>query len=165
MNFSFVVAAAENDAIGKENRMLWHLPNDLKFLKNITWGMPVLMGRKSFDALGNKPLNGRANIILTRQKDYKAAGVVVVNKIKDAMFFAEQNDYKEIMVLGGGEIYKMLMPKATKIYLTRVHASFPDADAFFPSIDESKWTLISKQDFDADEKHAYAYSFEVWERK
>jgi len=165
MNFSFVVAAAENDAIGKENRMLWHLPNDLKFLKNITWGMPVLMGRKSFDALGNKPLNGRANIILTRQKDYKAAGVVVVNKIKDATFFAEQNDYKEIMVLGGGEIYKMLMPKATKIYLTRVHASFPDADAFFPSIDESKWTLISKQDFDADEKHAYAYSFEVWERK
>ena len=165
MNFSFVVAAAENDAIGKDNGMLWHLPNDLKFLKNITWAMPVLMGRKSFEALGNKPLNGRANIILTRKKDYKPEGVVVVNNIKDASFFAKQNDYKEIMVLGGGEIYKMLLPKATKIYLTRVHASFPDADTFFPSIDESKWTCPSRQDFDADEKHAYAYSFEVWERK
>jgi dihydrofolate reductase len=165
MNFSFVVAAAENDAIGKDNSMLWHLPNDLKFLKNVTWGMPVLMGRKSFDALGNKPLNGRANIILTRNNDYKAEGAVVVNKLKDAMFFAKQNDFREIMVLGGGEIYKMLLPKATKIYLTRVHASFPEADAFFPSIDENKWKLTSKQDFDADEKHAYAYSFEVWEKK
>jgi len=165
MNYSFVVAAAENDAIGKDNGMLWHLPNDLKFLKNITWAMPVLMGRKSFDALGNKPLNGRANIILTRRKNYKPEGVVVVNNLKDASFFAKQNDYKEIMVLGGGEIYKMLLPKATKIYLTRVHASFPEADAFFPSIDEATWTRTSKQDFDADEKHAYAYSFEVWERR
>ena len=165
MNFSFVVAAAENDAIGKDNGMLWHLQNDLKFLKNITWAMPVLMGRKSFEALDNKPLNGRANIILTRKKDYKPEGVVVVNNIKDASFFAEQNDYKEIMVLGGGEIYQMLLPKATKIYLTRVHASFPEADTFFPSIDEDKWTRTSKQDFDADEKHAYAYSFEVWERR
>jgi len=165
MNFSFVVAAAENDAIGKDNGMLWHLPNDLKFLKNITWAMPVLMGRKSFEALDNKPLNGRANIILTHKKDYKPEGVVVVNSIKDASFFAKQNDYKEIMVLGGGEIYKMLLPKATKIYLTRVHASFPEADTFFPSIDEAKWTRTSKQDFDADEKHAYAYSFEVWERR
>jgi len=165
MNFSFVVAAAENDAIGKDNSMLWHLPNDLKFFKNITWAMPVLMGRKTFEALGSKPLNGRANIILTRRKDYKPEGAVVVNNIKDAVFFAKQNDYKEIMVIGGGEIYKELLPKATKIYLTRVHASFAEADAFFPSIDEKKWTCTSKQDFPADDKHAYPYSFEVWERK
>ena len=165
MNFSFVVAAAENDAIGKDNSMLWHLPNDLKFFKNITWAMPLLMGRKTFEALGSKPLNGRANIILTRRKDYKPEGAVVVNNIKDAVFFAKQNDYKEIMVIGGGEIYKELLPKATKIYLTRVHASFPEADAFFPSIDEKKWTRTSKQDFPADDKHAYPYSFEVWERK
>src|SRR3954462_4657782 len=139
MNFSFVVAAAENDAIGKDNGMLWHLPNDLKFFKNITWAMPVLMGRKTFEALGNKPLNGRANIILTRNKAYKAEGTVVVNTVKDAAFFAKQNDYKEIMVIGGGEIYKQLLPKASKVYLTRVHASFPEADAFFPSLDQSKW--------------------------
>jgi dihydrofolate reductase len=166
MNFSFVVAAAENDAIGKNNDMLWHLPNDLRFFKNMTWAMPVLMGRKTFEALGNKPLKGRANIVITRNKSYKPNGaVVVVNKVKDAVFFAKQNDYKEIMVIGGGEIYKMLLPKATKVYLTRVHASFTEADAFFPSLNEKVWTRTSNQDFDADEKHAYAYSFEVWERK
>jgi len=165
MNFSFVVAAAENDAIGKNNGMLWHLPNDLKFFKNITWAMPVLMGRKTFEALGNKPLNGRANLILTRNKSYKADGAVVVNNIKDAVFFATQNDYKEIMVIGGGELYKELLSKATKIYLTRVHASFPEADAFFPSLDEKKWQRTSQQNFAADDKHAYPYSFEVWERK
>ena len=165
MNFSLVVAAAENDAIGRDNGMLWHLPNDMKFFKNITWAMPVLMGRKTFEALGSKPLNGRANIVLTRKKNYKPEGAVVVNNIKDATFFAKQNDYKEIMVIGGGEIYKMLLPEAGKIYITRVHASFPEADAFFPSIDETKWKRTSNQDFDADDKHAYAYSFEVWEKK
>ena len=165
MNFSFVVAAAENDAIGKDNAMLWHLPNDLKFFKNTTWAMPVLMGRKTFEALGSQPLNGRANIILTRKKDYKPEGAVIVNNVSDAVFFAEQNDYKEVMVIGGGELYKELLPKATKIYLTRVHASFPEADAFFPSIDEKKWTRTGKQDFRSDDKHAYPYSFEVWERK
>ena len=165
MNFSFVVAAAENDAIGKDNSMLWHLPNDMKFFKNVTWAMPVLMGRKTFEALDSKPLNGRANIILTRKKNYKPEGAVIINKVKDAVFFAKQNDYKEIMVIGGGEIYNMLLPKATKLYITRVHASFPEADAFFPSIDEKNWKRTSQQDFDADDKHAYAYNFEVWERK
>lgn len=165
MNFSFVVAAAENDAIGKNNGMLWHLPNDLKFFKNKTWAMPVLMGRKTFEALGNKPLNGRANIVLTHNKSFKADGAVVVHKIKDALFFAKQNDYKEIMVIGGGELYKELLPKANKIYLTRVHASFPEADAFFPSLDEKKWTRTSQENFPAGEKHAYPYSFEVWEKK
>ncbi len=165
MLFSLVVAAAENGAIGKDNGMLWHLPNDMKFFKNITWAMPVLMGRKTFEALDSKPLNGRANIILTRKKDFKPEGAVVVNHISDAVFFAEQNDYKEIMVIGGGEIYEMLMAKATKIYLTRVHHSFTDADAFFPSLDEKKWQRTGNQDFGTDDKHAYAYSFEVWERR
>ncbi len=115
--------------------------------------------------MGGKPLNGRANMLLTRKKDYQPQGAVVINKIKDAVFFAKQNDYKEIMVIGGGEIYNMLLPKANKIYLTRVHASFPEADAFFPTIDEKVWTCTGRQHFDADDKHAYAYSFEVWERK
>lgn len=165
MKFSCIVAAAANDAIGKNNEMLWHLPNDLKYFKNITWAMPVLMGRKTFEALGNKPLTGRANIVLTRQKNYKPDGAVVVNKQSDAVFFAKQNDYREIIVIGGGEVYEMMLSKVSKIYLTRVHTSFPDADAFFPSLDENKWTRTSRQDFDADDKHAYAYSFEVWERK
>ena len=166
MLISLVVAAAENNAIGKDNGMLWHLPNDLKYFKNVTWGMPVLMGRKTFDSFGNsKPLPGRANIVLTRKKDYHPEGVVVVQKIDDAYFFVNENDFNELMVIGGGEIYNMMMPKANRIYITRVHQSFTDADAFFPSIDEKKWSLKSRQDLPVDEKNQYAYSFEVWDKK
>lgn len=165
MILSFVVAASENYAIGKHNQLLWHLPNDMKFFKNVTWAMPVLMGRKTFEALQSKPLNGRVNIVLTRNEHFKAEGVAVVNKFRDAVFFTEQNDYKELMIIGGGEIYKELMPKADKIYLTRVHATFDDADAFFPEIDEKKWKLVSNSDHYKDEKHAYDYSFQLWERK
>ena len=165
MILSHVVAASTNNAIGKDNQLLWHLPNDLKFFKNITWAMPVAMGRKSFEALGNKPLNGRFNIIITRNKDFKAEGCVVVHSLNDAIFVAQQNDYKELMILGGGEIYKQSIDISDKIYITRVHAVFEDADAFFPEIDESKWRLISNQDFFADEKHAYDYSFQLWDKK
>lgn len=165
MKISLVVAASTNNAIGKNNQLLWHLPNDMKFFKNITWAMPVAMGRVTFRALNSEPLNGRINIVITRRKDFSAEGVVVVNKIDDAIFFADQNDYKELMVIGGGEIYKAIMPKADRIHITRVHAVFEDADTYFPEIDEAKWKLISNQDFFKDEKHAYDYSFQVWERK
>lgn len=165
MLISLVVAASENNAIGKNNQLLWHLPNDLKFFKNVTWGMPVLMGRKTFEALGNKPLKGRINIVLTRNKHFKSERVAVVHNVKDALFFTEQNDYKELMVIGGGEIYKEFMPKANKIYLTRVHANFSDADAFFPEINRNEWKLTSNRDYKADDKHAYGYSFQLWERK
>ena len=99
------------------------------------------------------------------QKKFRKEGVVVVHKIDDAIFFANQHDYNELMVIGGGEIYKTLMPKADKIYITRVHAVFADADTFFPEIDQSKWKLISNQDFLKDDKHAYDYSFQLWEKK
>ena len=127
--------------------------------------MPVLMGRKTYEALGNKPLTGRANIILTSQKKFKAEGVVVVHKIKDATFFAKENDYKELMILGGARVYEQTIDEADKIYLTRVHHVFADADAFFPAIDEHKWKLVSNQDFLKDDKHSYDYSFQLWERK
>jgi len=165
MIISLVVAASTNNAIGKNNQLLWHLPNDMKYFKNVTWAMPVAMGRLSFVALNSEPLNGRINIVITRRKDFSAKGVVVVHKIDNAIFFAYQNDYNELMVIGGGEIFKAIMPKADKIYLTRVHAIFEDADTFFPEIDEKKWSLTSNQDFFKDEKHAYDYSFQIWERK
>jgi dihydrofolate reductase len=162
---SIVVAASTNNAIGKNNQLLWHLPNDLKFFKNITWGMPVLMGRNTFVALGNKPLNGRINIVLTRSKDFKPPGVVVVREIKDAWFFAGEHDYKETMILGGAQVYSQTIDDADRIYITRIHHVFEDADAFLPAIDERKWKLASSQDFFKDEKHAYDYSFQLWERK
>ena len=162
---SIVVAAYTNNAIGKDNQLLWHLPNDLKFLKNKTWAMPVLMGRKSFESLGNKPLKGRINIVLTSSKFFKKDGIVLVNSLKDAYFFARQNDYKEIMILGGGHVYEQTINESDKIYITRVHHVFEDADAFFPAIDEKKWKLVFNEDHFKDEKHAYDYSFQLWEKK
>ena len=162
---SLVVAASTNNAIGKDNKLLWNLPNDLRFFKNVTWAMPVLMGRKSFDSLGNKPLKGRINIVLTSSKFLKHNGIVVVNKIKNAEFFAKENDYKELMILGGGNVYAQTIDDADNIYMTRVHHVFEDAETFFPVIDEKKWKLVSNEDHFKDDKHAHDYSFQLWERK
>ena len=164
MIISLVVAASTNNAIGKEGKLLWHLPNDLRFFKNITWAMPVVMGRKTFESIDSTPMKGRFNIILTRQKEFKADRVAVVHNLEDAIFLARENDYAELMVLGGGEIYAMALPRADKLYITRVHAVFENADAFFPAFDTNKWDLRSNQDYFKDEHHAYDYSFQLWER-
>jgi dihydrofolate reductase len=166
MKISLIVAAAENHAIGKNNQLLWHLPNDLKYFKNKTWGMPVIMGRKTFDSMAAEPLPGRVNIIVTRHHDFNPAkqDVWVVNKLDDAIEKAKSTDCNEIFIAGGGEIFREAMKIADRIYITRVHASFEDATVFFPVFDRSEWKLTSRLDFDQDEKHAYAYSFEVWDR-
>ena len=130
MNISIIVAASLNNAIGKNNQLLWHLPNDMKFFKQTTWALPIVMGRKTFESFGSKALNGRLNIVITNQKNYNAIGAVVVNSIEDAIFVAQQHDYKEVMIIGGGEIYKQALPKANKIYLTRV-LTIIDGDTFF----------------------------------
>ncbi len=165
MILSLVVAASTNNAIGKNNKLLWHLPNDLKFFKNATWAMAVLLGRKTFESLGSKPLSGRLNIILTSQKDFSPKDVIVVHDINKGIAIAEQHDYKELMILGGGEIFKQTINMADKIYLTRVHHIFENADAFFPEIDETKWELTLNKDFFKDGKHAHDYSFQLWVRK
>lgn len=164
MIISLVVAASENNVIGKDNQLPWQLPNDMKFFKNTTWGLPILMGRKTFESMKSKALPGRINIIVTRQPNWKANGVVVANSIDDAMLVAKETDCKEICVIGGGEIFKEVLPKAERVYLTRVHATV-DGDAFFPELPESKWQLTSKKDCFKDEKHAYDYTFETWERR
>ncbi len=162
MIITLVVAAARNNAIGKDNKLLWHLPNDMRYFKNVTWGFPVVMGRKTFEALG-KPLTGRKNIVLTRQPDWKADGVVAVKSFDDALLLANEMDVKELMVIGGGEIYSALIDKARRIHLTRVNADL-EGDTFFPEIDPKKWKLVSQKNYEADAKHAYNYSFQVWER-
>jgi dihydrofolate reductase len=163
MRTALVVAASDNNAIGKDNRLLWCLPNDMRFFKNTTWGMPVIMGRKTFDSLG-KPLAGRTNIVITRQKDWEAPGAIVVSNMDDALKAAATTDAKEAYVIGGGEIYKQAMPIAQRIYITRVHATL-EGDTYFPVIEEKDWELLSKLDFDVDPKHEYAYSFQVWEHR
>lgn len=160
---SLIVAASENNAIGKDNQLLWNLPIDLKFFKNTTWGMPVVMGRKTFEAMG-KPLNGRPNFVITTKKDWKAEGASVSSTIEDALRDAESANCKEIFITGGGEIYKQSMDLADKIYMTRIHTQI-EGDTFFPEIDEKKWQLEHVTEIKADEKNKYDMSFETWVKR
>lgn len=166
MIISFVVAASENNAIGRNNQLLWHLPNDMKFFKNTTWAMPVVMGRKTFESMKNKPLNGRANIVITSKKDLQPVegNINIADSPEHSIDIAQHTDCKEMFVIGGGEIYKAFMPMVHKVYLTRVHANF-EGDTFFPELPPHDWELTSSHDFPADEKHAYPYSFQLWQRK
>ncbi len=164
MIISLIVAASANNVIGNNNRLPWHLPADMKFFKNTTWGMPVIMGRKTFEAMQNKALPGRKNIIITRQENLKLKDATVVNDFSNALFVARETDCKEVFVIGGGEIFKDVIDKANRIYMTRVHTIL-EGDAFFPEIDGKKWKQVSKKDCYAEEKHQYDFSIEVWERK
>ena len=159
---SHIVAASENNVIGAKNELPWHLPNDFKYFKNKTWGMPVIMGRKSYESL-KKSLPGRINIVVTKKTNWHPDDVFVVNDIDDAIEKAKESDAREIFIIGGGEIFKQTINIVSKIYLTRVHATV-DGDTFYPELDKEKWKLIDQQSFPADEKNNYAYTFEVWER-
>ena len=164
MVISIVVAASANNVIGKENQLPWHLPNDLKFFKNKTWGLPVLMGRNTFESLNGKALNGRINLVLTKKDDWKAEGATAVSSVKEAVLFAHKSDYKEVMLIGGAQVFKENLTTARNIYLTRVHADIV-GDVFFPELNEKEWELKSKVDHCKDDKHAYDYSFEHWVKK
>jgi len=163
MKISLVVAASDNHAIGKDNQLLWHLPKDMRFFKNTTWALPILMGRKTFESLGNKPLPGRLNLVITRQADVTYNGATVVSSLEEAISMAKQNDYKELMVIGGGEIYTMALPIANSIYLTRVHTTI-EGDTYFPVLG-TDWVMESSEPHLADEKHAFNFDFEIWHRK
>lgn len=159
---SIIVAASNNNAIGKANEMLWHLPEDLKFFKNVTWGMPIIMGRKTFESVG-KPLPGRLNIIVTSNQDWQAAGTVTTSNIEDALNVAKATNAKEIFITGGGEIYKQTIAIANRIYLTRVNTEI-DGDAYFPTVDETIWGKVFEKNVMADEKNKFDMSFQKWER-
>ena len=160
---SLIVAASENNAIGLNGQLLWSLPNDMRFFKNKTWGTTVVMGRKTYESV-DKPLPGRFNIVITTQPGWVADGVIVAPGLPEAIEKAKATNCKEIFIIGGGEIYKQSMSIVDRIYMTRVHAQL-EGDTFFPEIDESQWKLVSGIDFTKDEKHAYNYSFQTWERK
>nr|AIA15954.1 Dihydrofolate reductase [uncultured bacterium] len=163
MIVSLLLAASENNVIGKDNGLPWHLPDDLKYFKNLTWGLPILMGRKTFDSIG-KPLPGRKSIVITRDRDWRHEGVEVVHSIEEAIDKAKTLGAKEIFVIGGAEIFKSSLPVANRIYLTRIHHVF-DGDVFFPEIDAERWSCTSERFCAADEKNAYDHTYHVWERK
>jgi dihydrofolate reductase len=162
MTLTLIAAAAENNALGKDNQMIWHLPDDFKRFKQLTTGHYMIMGRKTFDSLPGL-LPNRTHVIITRQKDFTAEGCIIVNSLDDAIAACPQDE--EVFVIGGGEIYRQSIDKADKIELTRVYGTSPDADTFFPDIDTEKWKLTEEVLHSKDEKHKYDMAFLTYARK
>ncbi|MGB2248258.1 MAG: dihydrofolate reductase [Alcanivorax sediminis] len=166
IRLSMMVAKASNNVIGRDNKLPWYLPNDLKYFKQVTFGKPVIMGRKTWESLKG-PLPGRTNIVITRQADYAAEGAKVVSTLEEAVEMAENvafiDGQEEAVIMGGAEIYKLALPQANRLYLTEVHAEV-DGDTFFPEYNVGEWTEIGREDFAAEGPNPYDYSFVVYER-
>jgi dihydrofolate reductase len=156
-----IAAAAENNALGKNNELVWHLPNDFKRFKSLTTGHHIIMGRKTFESFP-KPLPDRVHIVISRQENYSPEGCIVVDSIEKAIALCPEND--DSYIIGGGEIYNLALPFTDIIELTKVHHSF-DADAFFPKINKSDWILVESEENYKDEKHLYDYTYETYIRK
>lgn len=161
MILSIVVAIAENNAIGKDNQLLWHLPADLKHFKDITSGHTIIMGRKTYDSIG-RPLPNRRNIVITRNRELDLPGTEVTNSLDEALQLCAAEE--EVFIIGGAELYKHALEATDRIYLTRVHHSY-DADTFFPEIAHGTWKETSIENHQPDEKNGLAYTFSTLERK
>jgi dihydrofolate reductase len=171
MKCALIVAMASNQTIGINNTLPWHLPHDLKYFKNVTMAKPIIMGRKTYESIG-RPLPGRTNIVITRQSDYQAEGIVVVNSLQQALDKAEDisfvSGHEEVMVIGGAEIYQQALLQADRLYITHVHAEI-EGDAFFPTIEWSDWQEFKREEHAADpvgdeQKNPHDYSFVVYDR-
>ncbi|MDT0677128.1 dihydrofolate reductase [Autumnicola musiva] len=158
---TIIAAAAENNALGKNNDLVWHLPHDFKRFKKLTSGHHIIMGRKTFESFPNL-LPKRTHIVITRNEDYQPEGAIVINSLEKAIDAVKNDD--QPFIIGGGEIYKLAMEKADKIELTRVHGSF-DADTFFPKIDKEKWKISAEEFHEKDENHEYSFTYLTYERK
>ena len=157
---TMIAAAGENNALGKDNQLIWYLSDDLKHFKNLTKGHHVIMGRKTFESMP-KALPNRTNVVITRQKDYEAENAHVVHSLEAALAFVE--DDEQPFIIGGGEVYRQGLDYADSIELTRVHEEF-EADTFFPDIDPAKWREVWRENHDKDEKHKHAFSFIRYEK-
>jgi len=166
MHVAVIVAQAENRVIGNQNRLPWHLPEDLRYFKRVTMGKPIIMGRKTFESIG-RPLPGRCNIVITRDPAWRAEGVVAVSSpqaaIERAAAQAEIDGVDEALVIGGAEIYRQMLPLCDRLYLTQVHAEVA-GDAHFPALSDIEWREVGREDHDASEATPYAYSFILLQR-
>jgi dihydrofolate reductase len=161
MKISLVAAIAENFSIGKDNKLLWHLSNDLKFFKAYTMGKIIVMGRKTFESIGKRALPGRINVVVSRDSTIQVENVLVFKSL-DAVLEHFKNS-EEVCIVGGAQMYHDALPKANTLVLTRVNVS-PEADVFFPEVNWKNWILVSEEKHRADEKHAYDYTFQIFER-
>lgn len=167
MIVSLIVAVAENNVIGRDNTLIWHLPKDMQFFKQTTLNHHIITGRKNYISIPEKyrPLANRTNIVLTRQNNFTEENCVVLNSLEAALDFAKKNNETEVFIIGGGQIYKEAIEKGLvdKMYITHVHHAF-EGDTFFPEVNIEKWQKISEEHHRKDEKHAYGFSFCVYSR-
>ena len=162
-NLSAIVVIAENSAIGKNNDLLCHLPADLKHFKELTMGHTIIMGRRTFESLPKGALPGRENIVVTRNADYQAAGAVVCHSVDEALQKASMPG--ERFIIGGAQLYAATIDKVDMLHLTELHASFADADTFYPQINRDEWQEVERIDCRADERNRYSYSFVTLKKK
>lgn len=161
---SIIAAVAENGAIGRENRLLWHLPTDMKRFKTLTTGHTVVMGRRTFESLPKGALPNRKNVVLTSRKADAFPECIVCGSMDEALRVCEK-DEGEVFIIGGATIYREAMDIADKMYLTRVHAVAEDANAFFPEVNPDEWEERERQEFPSDDRHAYPFTFLTYQRR
>ncbi|UJF34429.1 dihydrofolate reductase [Paenibacillus hexagrammi] len=160
MSLSFIFAMDRNGAIGKDNKLPWHLPADLQFFKRVTMGHTILMGRKTYESIG-KPLPGRKNVILTQNREFQAEGCAIVHTVQEVK---EQWKDEDLYVIGGAEIFRLLLADADRMYITYINHEF-EADSYFTEFDLSEWSLVSEEQGERNEKNPYEYYFRIYERK
>ena len=165
MIISIIAAVAENNVIGKDNDLVWHLPNDTRYFMDTTKGHHILTGRRNYESIPKKfrPLKDRINVIVTRQPDYQVAGAHVVNSIEDGIKLAQNNGEEELFIIGGGEIYHQSLDLVNRLYITEVKAKF-EGDTYFPKVDYQNWNEVKRIYNTPDNKHAYAFDFVIWEK-
>lgn len=166
MRLSLIVAMADNQVIGIKNSLPWKLPSDMRWFRQHTLGKPIIMGRKTFESFGGRTLPDRTNIVITRDANYKAEGIVVVTSIEQAIEQAAKSAdvVEEAMIIGGASFYEQMLNKVDRMYLTFVHTSL-EGDVWFPEYNQDDWLQVEHIDVDADEKNAFAHSFVVFDRK
>ena len=164
MIISSIAAMSSNRAIGKENDLPWHMPEDFKFFKRMTKGHHILMGRRNFNSIGNCPLKHRVNIVMTRNPFFIATGIVVVHDLEEGIAFAESNGEQELFIIGGEEVYRQALEYCDRIYLTEIDVVVSGADAFFPEFDLNEWKEVSREPHFKNERNPYDYTFVTYER-
>ena len=165
MRVSLIAALSENNVIGRNRGMPWHMPEDLKYFFRVTKNHHVIMGRRTFHEFGvSKPLPDRVNLIVSHEKNLKLKGTIVFNSIESAIGFAKANKEEELFIIGGGNIYKQTIKTANRLYLTRIHTLINDGDTFFPEINWNEWTCISTNNRNKDVNNPFDYSFMIYDR-
>ncbi len=165
MSISIIVAVASNNVIGKNNTLIWQLPEDMKFFKEKTTGHPIITGRKNYESIPERfrPLANRTNIIITRQRNYDAPGTIIVGSVAEAIETAKKIDGGEIFIIGGGDIFKQSIPFVDTIYLTRIDQAF-EGDVFFPELSSEDWKIVANEKGPRDENNPYDYFFMTYKR-